>query len=376
MKKSIKVILLISLICLQSIFSSLTAFAAEESTKALSYEESVKLMLEKNLELSSLNSQLDLQKEIVKETKQEAERLQSTIGDTEDEANEKAVKVYVNPVKEENTLASATRQLENRKFELKQELKKLYIEYASKTDMVAILKEKIKIAASEYEQGKSRLKLGMIKNADLIPYETAVKELEKSLIKTENEWDLKLVEFNYLVSGKTDIVYTPQISNINSILIDSGLDISKINTEKLYADYVAHDDTYLNYKGQLKEYEQQLHVERTFQSTAAAYKNFKKKIENTNFKIENQYKQLKYQVLENYDNLFIKQLDVITAKNDLKSAEVSNTELQAKLKLNMITKLEMQKSEIKLMEAKHAMMEALGAFDTAYNNLHKYNTTK
>jgi hypothetical protein len=347
---------------------------AEEKPNLLSYEKGTESMMKNNLELVSLNKQLELQKEILKETKDEAERLRNSVSEDSEKANERAIKVFVDPVKAENALASLQRQLEGKNFDLSMQLKQIYIDYSNISNKITSLQQNLTATKTDYEQKKARLNLGLIKATDLLAYETSIKEVEKNLLQAQNDLEMKLLEFNYLITGKTENVYMPLVDKIESILINPEIDLDKIDSGKLLLDYAANDDVYLTYKAQINEYEQFLHVERSFPSSTAAYNGYKKDIENTNFKILNQHKQLRYQILEDYYDLHIKQLDIMTAKNDLKSAEITLAELKANFKLNKITRLDLQRGEIKLIDAHNSLLEAMGTFDILFHTLARYQT--
>lgn len=350
-------------------------FADDENTTApivIKYDDALNLMLENNRELASINKQIEIQKEIIVEVKNESSRLDGFIYDDPDKSNDRATAVYVDPVIAQNKLNALSRSYDDKVFELKQTLIDYYTNIVTQENQIKLYEDVKAIYQKEYDQKALELKLGKITNNDILSYQVNLDTAQKDLDNSLRDRELTQMDFNYLINNSLEIKYLPDTSNLEKVLIGNYIDLNNIKLETIIEKNIENDSTLASYKENIEKFEQQKRVEHIYSSSVSAYKNYDQNIEDNNYDTDKQIKAIKYQVYMDYNTLKSLVLDIKIAQNNLTLAKSADDVTQVKAKLGMVTQLDVFKSQKDLVAAKNSLTDALNAYYKAYQAFLRY----
>ncbi|GAU77752.1 TolC family protein [Fusibacter sp. 3D3] len=347
---------------------SLPIFADEESKGpiSISYEDAVQMMIKNNRELDSIAKQIEIQKEIIIEVKNESSRLDGFIYDDENKINDRATAVYVDPVIAQNKLNSLKRSYEDKIFELEQSVIDYYVNLVTKENQITVYENLKVIDQKEFEQKSLELQLGKITENDVLPYEIEIDTVNKDLENAIRNKNLTLMDFNYLITNELVVKYIPNTTNINSILTGNYLALETLDLNTIIKKNVENDATLASYREDIEKYEQQKKVERVYTSSVSAYKNFDSNIEENTLDTDKRKKTIQYKVYTDFDNLQSLLLDYKIAQNSLTLAENSQKTANVKFELGLVTQIDVSKAEKNLISAKNDVTNALNAYYKAY----------
>ncbi len=363
----------ILLIILTMLFQG-TVFADEtvKTVEIVSFENAYNKMIENNRELSSIEKQIEIQKEIVEEVKNEASRLDGFIYDDEDKINDRATAVYVDPVVAQNKLNSLERSYDDKVFELKQSLVDYFVNFVSKDNQIALYQEVKDIYQKEYDQKALELSLGKITENDLLTYEVNLDSANKDLDNANRDKELTLMDFNYLINNSLEIVNTPDTKSLESSLLGNYVDIESINLEKLIERNIENDSTVAGYKEDIEKYEQQKHVERVYTSSVSAFKNYEQNIEDNERDTDARIKAIKFEAYTDLNTLKSLVLDVKIAQNNLTLVKSTLEATKVKNNLGIVTDLELIKAQKEVLSSEGTVTDALNAYYKAYQAFLRY----
>ncbi len=352
---------------------SLSSYAVTEDFKALDIEESKEMLQENNLELLSIKRQIELQETIIEDTEYEAKVWKYNLNDDyEGRRQDNATKVFVNPIKEKNKLASLKRQYEDKVFELNNSLKQLHIDVINLDNVLNSLKKSLDIAESVYSQKSTEVSLGLLPEKDLLAYETSVKEVERDIKKAENDYQLKLFSINYLITGSAEVLFIPSTKN-QVVLIDNDyIALDSIDIDILVENKLENNDTYQGYIELLEEYNQILYVERNYSTSGVASKKTLQDIENTELRIKDYKHKTKTEVIIAYFEMANKQMDIKIAKNNLVITENNLKVIESRYKLGLASSVDFLKGQLELINAERVYNEGLVSYDMQYSSFMRY----
>lgn len=361
------------ILCVVLILPQQISYAVAGDLDTISIAKSRELMEENNIELLSLKKQIELQQTIIEETNQEAKLWMYRLNDdSEGKRQENATKVYVNPIKEENKLASLQRQYGDKLFDLSVSLQQIFIDLHNINNNLDSLNRNLEIVKKVYQQKSAEVGLGLLPEKELLTFETNIKEIERNISQTENNKQLLLFSFNYLITGSTEDIYQPDIMEINTLLKTDYKDLTEISIEDLLEKQLGENDTYQGYVELLMEYEKILYVERNYSSSGAATTKTLLSIENTEMKIRDFQHKTKTSILMSYYDLINKQLDIKIAKNNLTIAENKLKATETKYDLDLVSNTEFLKDQLNYINMQQAYIEALNSYDLSYVRYVRY----
>ncbi len=351
---------------------SSTQEVVKQEQTSISYDEAVNLLLEKNQELQTLRDKIEIQKVIIEEVDNESSRLKDFMFENEDKINERATHVYVDPVTSRSTLNTMQRTLDDRTFDLKQEVLDFYVKYVKQSNSIELLEESLNVAQNEYDQKNLELKVGQIIENDLRSYELALQTAKNNLDSAKRDLDLMLIDFNYLITNDLESAYTPNTSNLESVMVPQYIDINTIDLERVKEVNLENSNELLNLQENNEKYEQMKKVERLDPSTVSAYENYNSNIEDNEFEINKKSKEIRYQVNIDYNNLKSAFIDIQLMKNKIEMVQntLENTKLMADN--GMATNLDVMKVQQNLTSAENALTDALNEFYKAYRDFLRF----
>ncbi len=344
-------------------------FAADEPVVGpivITYDDAAEVMLENNRELSSIQKQIEIQKEIIVEVQNESSRLDGFIKDDEDKITKRANAVYVDPIVAQNKLNALKRSYDDKVFELKQTLIDYYVNVVTKENQIKLYEEQKLIYQKEYDQKALELKLGKITDNDILTYEVNLDTVNKDLDNAKRDRELTQMDFNYLINNTLEIKYLPDTSNLDKVLVNNYIDLESINLKALIDKNIANDSTIASYKENIAKYEAQKRVEHIYVSSVSASKDYDQNIEDNQFDTDKQTKAIAYKVYTDYNTLKGLVLDIKIAQNNLELSQNAVDVVKVKSGLGMVTQLDLFKAEKDLTSSKNAVTEALNAYYKAY----------
>ncbi len=371
--KGVKIIsILLSILCIILILPHKISYAADELT-TINLAKSKELLEEKNLELLSLKRQIELQEIIIEETNHEAKLWMDRLNDdSEGKRHENATKVYVNPIKEENKLASLQRQYQDKLFDLSNNLQEIYIDLLNITNKLNSLNKNLDIAKTVYQQKLTEVNLGLLPEKELLTFEVNIKAIERDIKQSENTKQLQFFSFNYMITGSTEIIYQPELMDIDEVLKTNYMELSDISYEELLEKQLEKSDTYQSYEELLREYEKILYVERNYSSSGAATTKTLQSIKNTELKMKDLRHKTMTSIMMSYYELMNKQLDIKIANNNLTISENKLKVAETKFELALISSTELLTEQLNHINAQQNYIEALNNYDISYINYIRY----
>ncbi|MBF4695117.1 TolC family protein [Fusibacter ferrireducens] len=344
---------------------------AKVAPKLIQYEEAVKILIENSEALKTIEKKIEIQKKVVEEVEQESRRLKAYINQA-DEVLDRATKVFLDPIDARMTLTSLERSLEDKKFELKQSVLDYYVNWATIQNKFELYNEVAKTAQKEYDQKALELQLGKITSNDLLAYEIALDSAKKDIESAQREYDLALVNFNYLVMDSLDVVYGMDISNLETLLIGDYFDISKVDLDKLGEKNIAHDSTLVGLKETVERIEEKKTVDQLYSNSVTVLEDYNKSIEDNKHDTDAQIKAIKYKVYTDFYNLKSLSLSIKVAKNNVTLATSKLNVEKVKFDLGMTTALELIKLEKDVLSAEIGLTNALNSYYKAYHDFLRY----
>ena len=357
------------------VFADTTSLSTNISTngiEAIAYEKAVEIMLENSRELKNIENQIEIQKKAIVEIDREARRLQHYIRDDKDKVLERATKVNLDPMDARKKLTSLERSLDDKKFELKQSVLGYYVNFATIENKKNLYKTILEVQKKEFDQKKIEEGLGKITKNDLlnyqIAYETAVKDMEYA----NREYNLALLDFNYLIMDTLDIKFSMDISNLEKLLLGNYIDIEKIDLNYLAESNIKEDTSLALLKLDLPRIEEKKRVDQLYSNSVTIEEDYQESLESNRRDTTNRINAIKYGVRSDYYNLKGLALDIRIAQNNLTLAKTVLSSTKARYSLGMVTTLELVKAEKEILSAENAVTNALNAYYKAYHDFVRY----
>lgn len=359
MKKLFSVILIVTLLMSSATFA---AESSPESIKSLSYEEAVEEMLRSNPELKSLKDQIDIQKAIVEDANQEANRLKFSIFEDEKKISQRANTVYLDPTIAEITLSALKRSYEEKVFELKESIFDYMLDHLNKTHQLNLSKKQVDIEEKNYFKNKNELKLGKITKSDLLTSEISLQTAKNALEMATRDVEMTLSEFNYVIHQTLTIRFTPDFSSLEKKIQAYKIDLDALDLKGLSEKNMATDSLLASYKEDLKKFDAQIQVERVYPSGVNALKELDKKIMDTTHLTKKRKTAITYKVFKDYNDLKMLMIDLKLAENN-EDLAAQNLKAQSVLhQLKRVTDLDLLKAEKNLTEATNRVRESQGKY--------------
>jgi outer membrane protein TolC len=361
MKRIKNGLIIIVVLALSLTFYPSIGLANTESDSVLTLSKSLDLLEENNLELLSLKRQIELQKVIIEETNDEALRLRNYIRYDEDEdPHVNAIKVFIDPIIEKNTLASLERRIDEKRFELELKLQDYYVELYNMDSKLSLLEDSLEVVNKEYEQLKVRKDLGLIVSTDVDNYETSIKEIERDIAQLKNQYEMKIIEFNTLITGSTDKTYLPNLNDLD-FLTRNFQNLDKLSYDELLEAQLKYDDTYKSYEEQLAVLEEQFRVERSFPK-AYDYDTLVRTKEDTEFAIKQYELNAKTSIIQAHYEIKNAELDIKLTSNNIKLSQLTVDRLVLRKEQGLATELELLKANLDYANEESAYNEAAKAY--------------
>ena len=368
--KKIGVILLAFMMIFQvAVFAEDTTQNAPEM---ITYENAIKLLLENNQSLKTIEKQIEIQKEAILEVNAESRRLKEYIRDDDDKMLERATKVYLDPIDAENKLAELERNLDDKKFELEQSVLDYYVNWATIQNKINLYTDVLSVQKQSFEQKQLELKLGKITENDLLNYRIAYETAQKDIESAQREYDLALLDFNYLVMDSLEINYTMDISNLEEILLGNYIELESIDLKVLAENNIKEDSKLASLKEALPKIEKQKWVSQLYSESVTVIEDYDKSIEDNTHDTENRINTVKYKVYSDYYNLKGLGIDIKLAQNKLKLAKSTLEVLKVKESVGLVTSLEVVTAEKDVLSAENGVTNALNSYYKAYHDFVRY----
>lgn len=365
--KKIGIILLAFMMLFQT-----TVFADEIEPEVITYEDAVKLMLENSNTLKNIEKQIEIQKEAIVEINAESRRLKQDILRDPDEVLERATKVFLDPMDAEKKLKDLERSLEDTKFDLQQSVLDYYVNWATLQNKLDLYKNILSVQEKEYNQKQLEKKLGKITDNDLLTYKIAFESAQRDLDYAQREYDLALLDFNYLVMDSLEIKYTMDISNLESLLIGNYIDLESIDLNLLAEKNIEMDSTLASLSEDLPRIEEKKRVDQLYSDSVTVMEDYNDSIQENKNDTKNRVNELKYNAFSDYYNLKSLGLDIRIAQNNLKLANSALEVIKVKEKLGLVTSLEVVKAEKDALTAENSVTNALNSYYKAYHDFVRY----
>lgn len=368
--KKLGVLLLAGLLLFQmAVFADDTT---KDAPEIITYENAVKLLLENNQSLKTIEKQIEIQKEAILEVNAESRRLEQHIREDDDKVLDRANAVYLDPIDAENKLSDLERSLEDKKFELKQSVLDYYVNWATIQNKINFYTDVLNVQQKSYEQKQLELKLGKITENELLNYQIAYETAQKDMESAQREYDLALLDFNYLVMDSLEIKYSMDISDLEGLLIGNYIDLESIDLKVLAENNIKEDSKLASLKEALPKIEKQKWVSQLYSSSITVIEDYDKSMEDNKHDTENQINTVKYAVYSDYYNLKGLGIDIKIAQNNLKLAKSTLEVLKVKESVGLVTSLEVVTAEKDVLSAENAVTNALNAYYKAYHKFVRY----
>ncbi len=363
--KRVSVIILMCLMIFQVV-----SFA--EDTETINYDSAVEILLENNSEIDNLEKQIEIQKEIIIEVDNESKRLDDFVKADEDKINERGTAVYVEPIIARNKLNDLERTLNDKEYDLKQDVLDFYVDFIKRKNQIELFKETVNVQQKSFDQMKLKKDLGELTSDELLVYQIDLEKATKDLEKAQRDWEIKMMDFNYLINDSLEVLYIPELTGVEKVLNSSYFDLESIDIDKLTENNINNDALLAKYSEDIEMYEKQKFVERLEVSNVSATLNYDTNIENNKFDSSKRIKAIKYQVISDYDALKNKMIDIKLAQNALLLLKNKQETTQLKLDVGMATPLDMITVEKELKSGENDVINALNEFYKAYHDFVRY----
>lgn len=336
-----------------------TAVKGNVSQVRIQYSQALELMFAKNKDITSIEGDLKLQEDAIKEAETNVKRYKSIITVDPDKAFSRAKIVYVDPISVENTKKELQRSLIDKKLELTDQLLKYYVDWKTISNDITLYESIVKIQQKDYELKSTQFKLGKITFKDLSTSNVNLEIAKKDVEKYKRKADLLLLDFNVLIANSYIKIYTIDADNLQSILKVPNVQMTDEELMAVAAKNIEKDSQILKLDNQLKILNETKKVESSYGTDRDYMITYDKNIKTNRDDRSNRIKTIEYQVYSDYYTLKSLMADVNSAEETIKLAQLKNSVNQALFSNGNLTELELVKSKKDIQEAEYKKLVAL-----------------
>ena len=318
-------------------------------TAAIPYSEALEKMLQNNIQIVTLQNQIKLQDDVIKEAEVESKRYEFEIK-TKDNALSRGKIIYLNPITAKNTKSELIRNLSDKKIALKEDLVKYYIDWQTSANTLALYNEILTIQQKEYDNKNLQFKLGKVSSKEVATIKSNVTTAISNVNKTKRDMDLLVLKFNVLIDNSHKSLYKPDSSSVLNILKVNSLDFSDQQLEKIVAANTEKDSTLAKLKEDITAIKEEFRVEQLYGEAGTIQSDYDKKMSDNKDSQETKVIAVEYQVYLDYYTMRSLETDIESCDENLNLLQLQYDVTEAKFKLGMATNLELLKAKKDIQE--------------------------
>lgn len=326
-------------------------------TAAIPYSEALEKLLHNNIQIVTLQNQIKLQDDVIKEAEAESKRYEFE-PKTKDNALERGKIIYLNPITAKNTKSELIRNLSDKKIALKEDLVKYYIDWQTSANTLALYNEILTIQQKEYNNKNLQFKLGKVSSKEVATAKSAVTTAASNVNKTKRDMELLVLNFNVLINNSHKSLYKPDSSSVLNILKVNSLDFSDAQLEKIVAANTEKDSTLAKLKEEVAVIKENFRVEQLYGEAGTIQSDYDKKMSDNKDDQETRVIAVEYQVYLDYYTMRSLETDIESCDENLNLLQLQYEVTEAKYKLGMATDLELLKAKRDIQEMQYKKLVA------------------
>ncbi len=342
------------------------------------YKDALELMYKMNNELNSIQKQIVLQDDVIKEADIEAKKYKGHINEDKDKALDRARTVYIVPLEARNTKADLIRSLADKKITLREQLMQDYINYKTYQSQLDLNKQILTVQQKDYNTKAAQYKLGKLSTRDLANAELSVQLAKKDVDSVQRKMDLLLLDFNVLINNSYQLTYKPDAKSLDEALKVPNLNFSNEFFAKLVAANTKNDSQLAQIKEQVSVIEEQKRIEHVY-GTGTDFVGYEKNLKKNDQEQLTRTLAVEYQAYSDYYTMKTYESDIASANDNLKFLNLKYSIAETQLKTGYITELELIKAKKDIQSAEYTRLVSMYNLYNLYNNFLKYvseETTK
>lgn len=343
-------------------------------TKAISHSEALEKMLQNNIQIVSLQNQIKLQEDVIKEAEIESKRYEFQ-AKTKDNALSRGKTIYLNPVIAKNTKSELIRNLDDKKITLKESLVKYYIDWQTSANTLALYNEILTIQQKEYDNKNLQFKLGKVSSKEVATAKSNVTTAVSNVNKTKRDMELLILNFNILINNSHKSLHKPDSASVLNILKVSSLDFSNQQLEKIVAANMEKDSALAKLKEEVAVIKEEFRVEQLYGEAGTIQSDYDKKMSDNKDDQDTRIIAVEYQVYLDYYTMRSLETDIESCDENLNLLQMQYDVTEAKYKLGMATNLELLKAKKDIQEMQYKKLVAQYELYRSYTEFTK-NLTK
>lgn len=326
-------------------------------TKGIPYSEALEKMLQNNIQIVTLQNQIKLQDEVIREAEVESKRYEFE-AKTKDNALSRGKIIYLNPITAKNTKNELVRNLSDKKISLRESLVKYYIDWQTSANTLALYNEILTIQQKEYDNKNLQYKLGKVSSKEVATAKSNVTTAVSNVNKTKRDMELLVLNFNILINNSHKSLYKPDSSSVLNILKVNSLDFSDQQLEKIVAANTEKDSTLAKLKEEVTVIKEEFRIEQLYGEAGNIQSDYDKKMSDNKDDQDTRIIAVEYQVYLDYYTMRSLETDIESCDENLNLLQLQYDVTDAKYKLGMATNLELLKAKRDIQEMQYKKLVA------------------